>query len=212
MKYFTDAFENAQTAEEIQQAEEAARQKELTATRKRSARGKYKIGEMVEGKGIYFGVEHLKETGKRYALFAAPEDLTDDTGKSIFTFAEAAREVAKRKNWHGFDGGKRSDRQLHKDLASGAYDGTWFIPTLKQLKTLYRYRDLREFKGTFTTVQDPKPRDKTPAAYWSCTEEVQGQISVMHFCRGEDGWNLKRPRENDAFYTSCRPCRAELML
>ncbi len=118
------------------------------------------IGQLIEGQGIYMGSLVLSskagcgEKGtnngeKRYAVFAAPEDLNvpngnpkdlySRNGKQIaFDFSDAALEISILKNWHGHDGGRFSYDDIggvFKEIAEkneksygGPYKGEWFIP------------------------------------------------------------------------------------
>ena len=88
------------------------------------------------GKGVYIGVwaprdRDGRSLGKTFAVYAAPEDLTDASGKRLVaTFKDAARELASKRNWHGADGGDfASDTTLYKGLADGSAIGKWFLPT-----------------------------------------------------------------------------------
>src|SRR5580658_1782334 len=99
-----------------------------------------KIGEKIEGKGIYIGQWQPKDRtgkslGKTFALYAAPEDLTDETGKKLTaTFRDTANRMTTLKNWHGHDGGDfTNDATIIQGLAHGSAVGKWFIPTKELL-------------------------------------------------------------------------------
>jgi hypothetical protein len=129
-----------------------------------------RIGQMIAGKGIFAGVwtpedRDGQSLGKKFSVFAAPEDLTDGSGKKLVaTFRDAAKRITALRNWHGHDGGDfANDTALYKGLADGSAIGKWFIPPLELLlgtdldgnfvrpDNLYTNKNKGDFKGTFTT-------------------------------------------------------------
>jgi len=201
-----------------------------TGTTMPFASGNLNIGELVPDKGIFAGVWEPKDRqgnslGKRYNVFAAPEDLTDSSGKKVLLkFKDAAREVANLKNWHGHNGaGVANDTALYEALRDGSYNGGWFIPTRDLLgskdggkdvddnvvhdETLYKHRNTGAFANTFQMVD--KSSSDIGEYYWSCSEHRDDSVYVWYarFTDGGGGWLHKGSHR-----LSCRPCRVELAL
>jgi hypothetical protein len=173
------------------------------------------IGQTIPGKGIFAGVwtpkdRNGKSLGKVFNVFAAPEDLTDETGrKTLLTFKDAAKHLTTKRNWHGHDGGDFADDAiLYKSLADGSAIGKWFIPPQDLLTdNLYANKDKGDFKGTFTTAGHGAYRE-CPVWYWSCTElrDVLSNVWNTRFSDGVVGWLTI-----DYYRLSCRPCRVEAL-
>jgi hypothetical protein len=180
------------------------------------------IGQLIAGKGIFVGAWEPRDRGgqsldKIFDVFAAPEDLTDSSGRrALLTFKEAAAQVASLRNWNGHDGGDfNSDTELYKALGSNTYKGEWFIPTCDLLigtdvdgrqvraKGLHHNKNNGALKGTFTTGASGSVN---PGWYWSCTErrDYPDGVLIVRFSDGDDGWDHK-----DDTRLSCRPCRVE---
>ncbi|MFY9287591.1 MAG: hypothetical protein WAO98_03720 [Alphaproteobacteria bacterium] len=197
------------------------------------------IGTFILGKGIYFGnwepVQHCwivnpslsdedftvttrRKLGKRYQLFAAPEDLKEIDGtRVIASFERAAEEVAGLKDWHGYDGSPFNNYDaLYQALETDRYQGGWFIPPLQLLMNVSRYRafagdndtghnlfDYRNadaFKGTFATHRGGHLLQEE---YWSSTR-IGGQM----YGNFDNGTVSDLP----GGLRSCRPCRVEFIL
>ncbi len=174
----------------------------------------YAIGEASE-KGIYLGTwapvnRYGKNLGKIFNVFAAPEDLTDDAGRTAPLHATAAIErVASLKNWHGYDGANfLTDGELYNALEDGHYDGAWFIPPRElvdgkniedksvQDDCLLAHQDKGDFKGTFARTW-----------YWSCTEANDAdtfRVALTSFVDGTSKWYHAK-----SFYMNSRPVRLE---
>jgi hypothetical protein len=160
-----------------------------------------------------------KSLGKAFNVFAAPEDLTDESGKKLVaTFKDTAQRMTALRNWHGHDGGDfADDTALYWGLSDGSAIGKWFIPTRDlligtdvdgnkvQAENLYAGKDKGAFNGTFTTSGDGGGRD-CPVWYWSCTEPRASRSYVWgaRFSDGDDAWY-----HLDLSRLSCRPCRVE---
>jgi hypothetical protein len=182
----------------------------------------YKIGQTVKGKGVFAGIWEPRDRqgnslNKKFAVFAAPEDFTDSSGKKVLlTFKATADELAKRKNWHGHDGGNyKNDTALYKALKGGSYKGEWFIPTRDLLlgtdidgnnvheESLFKNRNEGDFAGTYTTKESSSDSANW---YWSSSErrDYSEGVWVGRFSDGVDYWSLK-----DGNRLSCRPVRVE---
>jgi hypothetical protein len=169
------------------------------------------IGQTIAGKGVYIGQWQPKDRsgnslGKRFNVFAAPEDLTDESGKkALLTFKDTAERMMALGNWHGHDGGDfANDTAVYTALKNGSYNGEWFIPTRDLLSdNLYSNKDQGDLKGSFATSGSG-----LDVWYWSCTERRDLQLGVWHvrFSDGNDGW-LNRANGR----LSCRPCRVEAL-
>jgi hypothetical protein len=192
----------------------------------------YEIGQTVAGKGIYAGVWEPKDRngrslGKKYNIFAAPEDLVDSSGtKVLLTFKNAAKEVGKLKNWHNYNGLVVPDRAidagyeayLYETLKGNKYKGEWVIPTRDVLHgkdidgndvqedNLYNYKDIGDFAGTYTTDTS---RSGHALWYWSSTEhrDFPDYVYNVRFSDGDDGWDTK-----DYYRLSSRPVRFEELI
>ena len=187
-----------------------------------------KIGELVEGKGIYMGVwaptsRNGQSLNKKFAVYAAPEDLKERAGSNMVrTFKDMVDEVAKLHNWHGADGGSyANDAMLYEALANGTVVGKWFLPPRELLhgcdvdgkrvreENLLDLRNADAFKGTFVTNDKNDGSRNNRAWYWSCTEfHVHDQPSVWSACFSDSNavWLAK-----DYNRLSARPCRVEAL-
>ena len=149
------------------------------------------IGQRIGDKGVYVGIWKPKGgSGKKFNVFAAPEDLTDASGKkALLTFKDAAKEVGRLRNWHGHDGGNyANDTAFYKALKKGIYNGEWVIPPLDilggkdidgntvQRDNLYAHRNAGAFKRTFTTRSSGSDHAHW---YWSCTEGRDNPDTVL---------------------------------
>ncbi len=71
--------------------------------------GHFSVGKVIEDGSIFLRLlsvpSNLFGDIRIYKIFAAPKDLTNRVGYSAFTFQEAAKELAGKKNWFGHDGG-----------------------------------------------------------------------------------------------------------
>jgi len=169
------------------------------------------LGQMILGKGIFAGVwtpkdRDGKSLGKAFNVYAAPEDLTDESGKkALLTFKDTAKRITALRNWHGHDGGNfPNDTALYEGLRNGSAVGKWFIPTRDLLTdNLYANKDTGDLKGTFATNGSG-----LDVWYWSCTEHRDHTSFVWNtrFSDGGDDWHgIDNPR------LSCRPCRVEAL-
>jgi len=188
---------------------------------------KPQIGSLIHDKGVYVGIWQPKDRagqslGKTFAVYAAPEDLTDESGrKLVATFNDTAKRMTALKNWHGHDGrGFANDTALYRGLANGSAIGKWFIPTREllvgtdvdgnkvQVENLCANKDKGDLKGSLTTVEQGSGDREYPVWYWSCAEH-RGNPSLVwtaRFSDGAGGWDSK-------YYDrlSCRPCRVEVL-
>jgi hypothetical protein len=183
------------------------------------------IGQTIPGKGVFVGVWKPKDRdgnslGKAFNVYAAPQDLTDESGqKALLTFKDAAKRLTALGNWHGYNGGDfGNDTALYKALGNGSYHGEWFIPPRELLvgtdlngnkvqdDNLYANQGKGDLKGTFTTARGSS--SDYPDWYWSCTERRDGQSLIWktRFSDGYDVWN-----NIDYTRLSCRPCRVEVL-
>ena len=184
---------------------------------------KLEIGQMVEGKGIYFGVQEITTEGgltQTFDLYAAPEDLTDaQDEKLVTTYNKAVIALNEKEDWHGHHGECfKNSEELEKALVNGTYKGGWFIPT----KEMVHGKDAQRKKVQANNLYDH--REKMPSGsefittasgsalahwYWSSTEHPVNSslVYVVDFTDGGDGWDGK-----DYFKLSTRPVRAELRL
>jgi hypothetical protein len=169
------------------------------------------VGQLIAGRGIFVGAWEPKDQNgrslaKTFNVFAAPEDLTDSSGrKALLTFRQAAAQVSSLRNWHGHDGGTfENEAALCNALGKDFYNGEWFVPTGEFLiEGLYRNKNQGDLKGTFAT----KPSGSDDASwYWSCTEprDIPDYVLIASFLDGDDYWDVK-----DNNRLSCRPVRVE---
>jgi hypothetical protein len=184
------------------------------------------VGQTIPGKGIYLGVWQPKDRdgtslGKAFNVYAAPEDLTDKSGKrTLLTFKKTAKRITALRNWHGHDGGNyENDTALYTALANGSYKGEWFIPTRDlllgsdidgnkvQSDNLYASKDKRDFKGTFI-ITGTGSHGNYPEYYWSLAEHRDFSYFVWcaRLADGGGGWSNK-----DLSRQSCRPVRVEAL-
>ena len=183
----------------------------------------FEIGQKIADKGIFFGVwEPTDRNGrvlrKKFNLFAAPEDLTDNSGKRmLLLYNQTVKQVAGLRNWHGHDGGNFiNDAALYIALKGNGYKGEWFIPTLDLLRggdvdyhlvregnNLYELRNTGDFRNTFA----PYGTGFGSALwYWSCTvhRDYPTRVCDVWFRDGIRDWG-----RGGYPHHSCRPCRAE---
>lgn len=195
---------------------------------------KAEIGQMIEGRGIFFGTWEPKDRdgnslGKIFNVFAAPQDLTDDSGnKEIYKYVDVVKCMATLKNWHGHDGTHyENDKELHKALKDGSYNGGWIIPTrellagteadgpvgirrgkIVQADNLLDHQNKCALKGTFNAAASRDGYYGSHSVYWSCTEyrdNPSHYVWSADFMDGEEDWNRK-----NNFWRGCRPVRLEL--
>lgn len=222
--------------EQVRNLEEQAAQKDQRAAAIRAQLAKLsgaqterikvpQIGQTIEGKGIYMGVYAPKDEsgqilGKIFAVYAAPEDLTDESGKRLVaTFQDHAKRMTALKGWHGHDGfDSANDAAIYQGLADGSAVGKWFIPTKElltgtnqngkpvQADNLLAHKDRL---GEITTSRNGCGDYDYPNYYVSSTE--YGDDSRDVWCaRPADGlevWNSK-----DFYRMSCRPVRVEALV
>ena len=193
---FTDELFPVKAAMEKAKEEEAAK-KEAAEKALKEALKHAKIGDYIEGKGIYCGKWVPKDrTGKSlgtiFNLFAAPEDIG-----ILKSFNDAVKSVATLRNWHGHDGydheaGDRNPQEkLYDDLRSGNYKGEWFIPPKDVLEKLYKYKGF--FKGD-AAFKEPGSNSRSAHWYWSCTEHDASTVIAWYqrFDGGEQGFFSKK--------------------
>jgi len=176
---------------------------------------------MEDSQDVYLGQYQPKDRdgnslGKIFNVFAAPQDLTDASGKKeAFKYVDAVKRIAGLKNWNGHDGTNyATDKELYQALKNGSYDGGWIIPTrdllsgkdvngnVTQPDNLYAHKDKGALAGTFCVAASSG--SGYPDWYWSSTED-RGNSSGMHsvrFLDGGEGWSRK-----DDGRLSCRPVR-----
>lgn len=177
------ADEEAERAAALEQMTEEMKQQAIQeAWEKQKTKEAHKIGQMVYGKGVFAGLHELKDDeGKAlgwYNVYTAPEDLPKFRNgfaqstpfvkrmRLRATFNQAAKTVAKLKDFHEFDGGDYpTSASIHAALAiEGAYNGEWFIPTLDILKNVLHARKSSYYSHGFSNKDDP-----IESAYWSVT-------------------------------------------
>jgi hypothetical protein len=170
------------------------------------------IGQTIAGKGVFAGVWEPKDRdgkslGKRFNVFATPQDLTDSSGKKILMqFKEAVERMTALSNWHDHDGVNfANDTAVYTALKNGSYNGEWFIPTRDLLSdNLYSNKDQGDLKGSFATNGSG-----LAVWYWSCTEPRDHPSIAwnVRFSDGDGVWGYK-----DGTRLSCRPCRVEALV
>ena len=182
---------------------------------------KLQIGQLVEGKGIYFGVQEITTKGgltQTFDLYAAPEDLTDaQDEKLVTTYNKAVIALNEKEDWHGHHGECfENSKELEKALVNGTYKGGWFIPTKEilhgrnrngdevQSDNLYNHREKMPGGSEFITTDNGSGHARW---YWSSTERLVGSSRVydVDFTDGYDGCDHK-----GLYLLSTRPVRAEL--
>lgn len=175
---------------------------------------------MIPGEGIFLGHYTPRDRdghtlGKVFDVFAAPEDLTDESGvRAIFKYVEAVTRVTALKGWHGSDGGSYvSDTQLYAALKDGSYRGEWVIPprdlldgmdvdeNQTQPDNLVAHRNKGAFSGTFTMAASGSGY---PSWYWSSTEKRDhpSYVYCVRLSYDHGDWD---PKDGDRL--SCRPVR-----
>jgi len=183
------------------------------------------IGQKIEGKGIYMGVYAPKDRngtslGKTFAVYAAPEDLTGESGaKLVATFQDTARRMTALKGWHGHDGGDfANDAAIIQGLADGSALGKWLIPTREllsgtdyngdkvQTDNLLAHKDKL---GEITTSREGCGDCEYPNYYVSSTE-YHARSYYVWCARPAGGDDLWLNKGNNRM--SCRPIRVEALV
>jgi len=182
-------------------------------TGKKTTATELKIGQMVEGKGIFTGTwtpadragHSLNQT---FNLYAAPEDIG-----VLKTFNEAIKHVAEIRGLLGHDGfnhdvrGKTGDEALYDALRSGTYNGEWFIAPKNALNAnLYANKDEGDLKGTFKTKDNGSDRDFFYCSSTECGDRDSSGVWGQSFSHGGTGWNYTGRGK-----MSTRLVRAELL-
>jgi hypothetical protein len=192
-----------------EEQKEEARQAKIAAELNDEKDPDHLISEMIGDQGIYVGRYVLFQGGslhKTFNIFAAPQDLTDDTGReSTYAYDEAVQLVAGLKNWHGHDGADYKDaEQLHDALKAGTYGGGWIVPPCSMLCEVSNHKDEGELKGSFMKASSDSSPLSYPEVYWTSNiRKVDGAINVLNFRSGGGSYN--RPDAGRSF--SCRPVR-----
>jgi len=179
------------------------------------------IGDLIPRQGVFLGEYAPKDRdgnslGKIFNVFAAPQDLTDASGKKeVFKYVDAVNRVAELKDWNGFNGTNyATDKELYQALKNGSYDGGWIIPTRDILRgndvdgqattpdNLYIHKEKGALAGTFCTAASSG--SDFPGWYWSSTEnrDTSSGVHNVRFSDGNEDWFLK-----DLIRLSCRPVR-----
>ncbi len=142
-------------------------------------------------------IKDALEAGARMADGSIFAGLTADGKQQIFamptdhdvtmTFNDAAKAVKK----------------LNSQKALGHDD--WQIPSLENVRVLYKNQNEGALKGTFNTSGNKGSGSGFPGWYWSSTEGFFSGSYYVHnvrFSDGNEAWNRK---DNDRL--SCRPVR-----
>ena len=181
-------------------------------------------GQKIDNGGIFLCIwEPKDETGNslgKYFVYAAPEDLTDVSGKrGLFTYGNAIERIAGLENWHGFNGANyKTANDFYKALTSDRYDGGWIIPPSELLMgknargsqvhpdNLYVHREKGDLSGTFTMVAAHDLTD-APDWYWSSTETRNNPDYVLSIQLSYPG-NSSDSKDGTRLL-GCRPIRLE---
>lgn len=192
-------------------------------------RNRLEPGKLIPGQGVYIGTWELKDRqgnglGKIFNVFAAPQNLTDASGKELLlTFNETVARVSSLKKWHGHDGaGYATDTELFDALKNGDYHGEWFIPTGEIMfgandidgmrghpDNIFVHRNTGALKGTFdravhNAYSGYQERNDFLTYYWTCTEYRHNPFYMM-------GYNMYATditwRGKDLERMRCRPVR-----
>ena len=196
----------------------------LAGTQSQSVKATPQIGEKIEGKGIYLGVyapknRNGKSLGKTFAVYAATEDLTDESGaKLVATFRDHAKRMTALKGWHGHDGfDSTNDAEIIQGLADGSAVGKWIIPTQELLTGTDRNGDKvqddnliahKDKLGQITTSRKGCGDYEYPNYYISSTEHRDNSYYVW-CARPADGDGDYFTKDNHRM--SCRPVRLEAL-
>lgn len=188
------------------------------------------IGQMIEDRGIYFGVwRPLDRLGNRFKeefnVFAAPQDtrlLSEVKPGKLAPYNNDIKRIAGLSDICGHDGVMlRSDREVYEAVPGRAGNhaalAQWHMPLIElvcgrnidgnfiQPDNLYAHRNKGALKGTFV--------DQTVSgyahAYWTISGQRHNENAVVYFrfCGGSEGYGHK-----DGYGFSSRPIRAELRL
>ena len=186
-------------------------------------------GQMIDGHGVFFGRYTLKSAdglSRTFNMFAAPEDLTDESGKkATYTYIDAVKRVAALKNWHGFDGESYADdKDFYRAVGDGSYNGGWIIPPGEILygkinqptpsESLLRYQGRGALRDTFNTktfvyafAPAPEKGASVPHEYWSSTRYLSSGPRCLHAVKFlQHGSTIAN---EDHYRLSCRPVRLE---
>jgi hypothetical protein len=218
----------AQIGQRLKQLEQESKSLEEQAAQKRQQAAEIRVQlaklSARAGKGVYIGQwqpkdRNGKSLGKTCAVYAAPEDLTDKSGrKLVATFKDTAKRMTALRNWHGHDGGDfANDTALYRGLADGSAFGKWFIPT----RDLLTGTDLNGNKvqndnlvahkdklGEITTAREGCGSYEYPNYYWSLSEhrDVSHGVWCARLADGVGDWD-----GIDTNRQPCRPCRVEAL-
>ena len=159
-------------------------------------------------------------------MFAAPEDLTDESGKkATYTYINAVQRVAALKNWHGFDGESYTDdKDFYRAVENGSYNGGWIIPPGEVLygkinqprssDSLLLYHGRGALRDTFNTKTyiytfgpAPEKGASIPHGYWSSTRYLSSGPPCLHVVKFLQRGSTIANEDQDRL--SCRPVRLE---
>ncbi|HBR69391.1 MAG TPA: hypothetical protein DEA55_08465 [Rhodospirillaceae bacterium] len=183
------------------------------------------VGKLIQGKGINLGTWEPKgkdgrTLGKIFDLYAAPEDIRNNSGPVLMNLNNAVKHVADLKNYHGHDGGNFANDNaiLEAAINDPKALAKWFIPTKEilhgktsggdkiQTKNLYDYRNIGDFKNTFIAKNGSRP------AGWYCSlTEIPDYPSLYYSVPFVYGSDACMERKDDA-ERNTRVVRAELRM
>ncbi len=165
--------------------------------------------------GIFLGEyepydRYLNSLGKKFWVFAAPEDLPDSEQDRLVgcNYIDTLKQVASLKDWYGFHGTAYvNDGAVYEALADGSYDGGWIIPTREllsgkdvnnqhiRLENLYTCQNEGAFVGTYKKMSIDG--NEFPRWYWSCTESrlYKAEVWSTRFYDGYEGWAQNKKTE-----------------
>jgi hypothetical protein len=172
---------NAKTEKESRQAEEEAR------AVLNSADPSALIGQTIGNEGIFIGRYSPRGLSHTFNVFAAPQNLTDETvAETLFRYVDAVKRVAQLKNWCGHDGAHyKTDKEFLTALQNGSYNNGWVIPPRDLLEggerefdskggltkphpdNIYAHVD----KGDLKAIVRKAGRDSDSNWYWSSTAD-----------------------------------------
>jgi|TARA_R110002126_G_scaffold13118_1_gene56156 hypothetical protein len=100
----------------------------------------YKIGELVEGEGVYMGTAAvLSNLGitEKFNVFSTPDNFYISNDVPMFEFEDAVDFVANLQGFFNHDGVRISSEEgLAKAVSDGTYEGQWVLPNYKTMKNV----------------------------------------------------------------------------
>ena len=173
----------------------------------------YKIGEMVQDKGVFMGSgKVLSNWGIKddFNVFVTPGDFQGNNLKNAeLEFADAVTLVGSVEELHGNYGLPiASEEQLADAVKDGKYDGQWILPNFSVMqKIIHPNKDVGEFAGSY--VKSAFNSFSGPEHYWVLRDDENLVEAANTYCI--DTKRFLTQQVDQEIEASVRPIRLEVV-